>query len=95
MGVGSEYAAEEVEENKPQVPEPVFNVIAEYPEVEHIARDMQKSAMHEHRSKQGEHYRNRLLRMEAEEVFRYSTVCVNKVLAVSCGEKFKDEDRYI
>ena len=38
------------------MPQRVLDVIAEDPEVEHVARDMEEAAMEEHRSKNGDHW---------------------------------------
>ncbi len=51
MRIGSEYTAEEIEKNEPHMSKPVLDIIAEYPEIDHVADDMQQSAMHEHGGK--------------------------------------------
>ena len=40
--------AEEVKKDKSEMAEPVFDIVTEDPEVEHIAEDMENAAMHEH-----------------------------------------------
>ena len=63
--------------------QPVLDIIAEYPEVEHVAPDMQQPAVHEHRGKYGEHRRYRLVRVEAQDVLGYRAVRMHQILAVS------------
>ncbi len=83
MCVGREHAAEEVEQEEPQMSEPVFDVVAEYPEIEHVPADMQQSAVHKHGGEYGKHGRYRLVRMETKYVFRNCAEGIHQGLAVS------------
>jgi hypothetical protein len=42
-------SAEQVEQQELRMAEPVFNVVSEDPEVEHVAAEVQPTTMHEHR----------------------------------------------
>ena len=60
MGIRCDYAAKKVKEYEPHMSEPVLNVIAEDPKVEHIASEMEEPSMEEHRGKYGEQGMDRL-----------------------------------
>ena len=49
MREAGEHAAEEIEEREPPMPHGVFDIVAEDPEVEHVAEQMHEAAMQEHR----------------------------------------------
>ncbi len=95
MGVCRDYAAEEIEHNEPQVPEPVFDIVSEYPKIKHVAANMKNPAMHKHRGKYREYHRYWLVRPEAQEVLRNRAVCMHKILAVSMRKELEDKKRYI
>ena len=46
---GRRHAGDEVEDEEAPVPESVFDVVAEDPQVEHVAGDVEQAAVHEHR----------------------------------------------
>ena len=48
MGVCGKNATEEIENKESHVAEPVFDVVAKYPEIEHIPPKVEQSAVHEH-----------------------------------------------
>ena len=72
--------AEEVESKIPDVAEPVFNVIAEDPKIEHIASEMEEPSMKEHRGKYGEQGVDRLVLLKGQQVMRDCTVCEGDLL---------------
>ena len=51
-----EYAAKEVEEQVAQVAEGIFKVVAEDPEIKHVAEEVKEAAVHEHAAKEGKEY---------------------------------------
>ncbi len=54
MGKAGDYSCYKVEEDEADVAHPVFDVVSEDPEIEHIPCDVQKSAMNEHRREECE-----------------------------------------
>ena len=40
--------AHQIKQNEPEFPQHVFNIVAEYPEIEHIPGQMPKAGMQEH-----------------------------------------------
>jgi len=95
VGIGGKDAAEEIKQKEPQVAQHVFDVIAEYPEVEHVATDMKEPAVHEHRGEDGQERGNGLVRMEGEYVMRDRPVRRNKPLRLSPVKDLKNKYRYV
>jgi hypothetical protein len=49
MAKGSNNAAKQVKEQVSLMPDGIFNVVAKYPQIKHVARNMCKPTMHKHR----------------------------------------------
>ena len=84
--------AKEVKEDESEMPETVLDIVAEDPEVEHIAEDMEKSAMHEHGSEERERWMDRLCRLHRNDIVRYGAIRIDDLLPASAAEHLKDED---
>jgi hypothetical protein len=67
MGICSADAAKEIKNNKAQMSKPVFDVIPEDPQIEHVPAKMEQPTMHEHGRKDGQCRVNRLMRFEGKE----------------------------
>src|SRR6185436_7241287 len=52
--------AEQVEDQKLDVPEAVFHVVAENPQVKHVATQMKPAGMHEHGTEESRNVRERI-----------------------------------
>jgi len=50
---GADDAAKQIEDEKPTRPHPVFHVVAENPEVQHVPAQVEQTAMQEHTSEHG------------------------------------------
>ena len=75
--------------------EPFFDIIAEYPEIEHIPAHMKQPSVHEHGGEYGQDRGDRLSGFKADKVVRYCTVTVNDVFAVFSGHQLHDENQYV
>lgn len=80
MGIGSYYAAKKVKSHKSYMSDPVLNIIAEDPEVEHIASEMEEPSMKEHRGEYGEQGMDRLALLKGQQAARNCAVCQGYVL---------------
>lgn len=64
LGEASSEAADQVKEEKAEMAQGIFDVVAEDPEIEHVSEEVQESAMEEHGRKNGEGDRHRRKLME-------------------------------
>jgi hypothetical protein len=64
MGDGSEQATDDVEKQVLEMAQPVFNIVTEDEEKEHIAQDVKKTPMHKHGGKSRQRHRNRGVRAD-------------------------------
>jgi len=88
-------SAEEIENDKSHMPEPFLDIIAEYPEIEHIPDKMKQSAVHEHGGEYSQGRGYRLIGFKTDEVVRYSTITENNAFAVLSGHQLHDENQYV
>jgi len=79
-------AAEEVKEDEPEMAESVFDVIAEDPEVKHVAEDMEKPAVHEHGSEERQCGMDGLGGLHGNNVVRYGSESIDNLLSVLAAE---------
>ncbi len=61
----------------------VLYVVAEYPEVKHVAAYVHQPAVHEHRGNYGQGCRYGLVRVKAKDILRYRAVIVHYLLTSS------------
>lgn len=80
MGIGSEDPAGEIEDKKPQMTQHILYIIAEYPQIEHVASKMKKAAVHEHGGKDCQRRMYRLDPFKGQEVVRNCTICIGYFL---------------
>jgi hypothetical protein len=74
---------------------PVFDIIAENPEIQHIACDMKKPAVHEHGSEYGKHRRYGLMGFEIHDVVRDGAVGIYQVPAAFLRHELEDKNECI
>ena len=87
--------AEEVKKDKSDMAEPVFDVVAEDPEVEHVAEDMEKTAMHEHGGEERERGMDRLCGLHGDNIVRYRTIGIDDLPTVRTAQHLEDEDHNV
>ncbi len=51
--------ANKVKHQKSEMPHGVFDIVAEYPKIQHVAADMHPAAMHEHGAKDRQEFKAR------------------------------------
>ena len=73
---GRRDAADQIKQQKPERTEIVLDVVAENPEIEHIAENMQPAAMHEHGGEDRLHFCGRAGR----ELARHKGPCADEVV---------------
>ena len=59
VGQRRDHAADQVEDEVPDMAQTIFDVVAKDPKEEHVAEDVRDAAVHEHRSEQREVNRKR------------------------------------
>ena len=74
---------------------PVLDIIAEYPKVEHIAKDMEDPSMHKHGGENSEDGMYRLSRFKGYDVVRNSPVRIDNLLAVNVCKELEQENEDI
>lgn len=84
MCIGGDETGSKIKDQKPEMSESVFYVVAEDPEIEHIAPEMKKTAVKEHGGEDGGNRMDRLGLLEGQKVMGNRTVMVNHFL-LPCG----------
>src|ERR1700730_1817428 len=59
MGEPGQHPAEQIEDQIPEMPQTVLDIVTKDPEEQHVAKDVRDAAVHEHRGDQREIHRNR------------------------------------
>ncbi len=75
--------------------EPVLDIIAEYPKVEHIAKNMEDPAVHEHGGENGKKGMYGLGRFKSNNIMRNSTIGIDNTLAVNVCHELEQENENI
>ncbi len=83
VGIGGANTAEEVENDEADMAEPILDIVAEYPQVEHIAPEVEQTSVHEHGGKDSKGGMDRLPRFESEEIVGYRAVRVRDLHTLS------------
>ena len=73
----------------------VLDVVAEDPEVEHVAEDMEKTAMHEHGGEERERGMDRLCGLHGDNIVRYRTIGIDDLPTVRTAQHLEDEDHNV
>jgi len=87
--------AEDIENDKSHMPEPLFDIVAEYPEKEHVPEQMKRSAVHEHGGEYGQDRGDWLAGFETDDIVRYCTVIVNDAFTVLSGHYLHYKNQHI
>ena len=88
LGERRRDAAEQIEDQELHVPEAVLDVVAEDPQVQHVAAEVQPAAVHEHGGENGRDVGPRMVR----EAPRHEGPFVDELVAVL---QLQEEDQHV
>jgi len=84
--------AEEVKEDEPEMAESVFDVVAEDPEVKHVAEDMENPPVHEHGREERQGGVDGLGGLHGNDIVWDSAVSIDDLLSVRAVEHLEHEN---
>jgi hypothetical protein len=95
VGICSTHAAKKIKKDETHMSKTVFDIVTEYPQIQHVPAEMEQATMHKHGRKDCHGRMNRLVRFECKEIVWYCAISIGYLIHPAPGSNLGKKNSYI